>query len=273
MSTRSLKKSKTFFSNASPTSTPTLIKLSASPIKGGEEVIHFGHPQHPLMEASFPYIFTCMGCKEYGAGKRFKCKTCDLDFHDFCVLAPPSIQRHPFHSHHQLIFYTKPGNGFIRSRCDICAKATRGYAYRCNTCNFEMHPCCSKLFQEMDFSVAHPHTLKLLPPATSDYSFGCGECNKKRPGRVYGCRVCSEYHLHAVCAKDMINGLHANGIVPPEKTGTMFGAAARLASHVIMGFLGGIIEGIGEGVGEVLVENVGRGINKNNKSSSSSRTR
>lgn len=152
------------------------------------------------------------------------------------------------------------GNGFLRSRCDVCAKSTRGYAFRCSTCNFEMHPCCSKLYQEMDFPV-HPHMLELLPVTTltssSDPSSVCGECNRKKSGRVYACSVC-DYHLHAVCAKGMINGLHANGIIPPEKP-SMLGAAARVASHVIMGFIGGLIEGIGEGVGEVLVENIGRG--------------
>lgn len=261
MNTKSFRKSRTFLSNISPI-TPTLMNVTASSSVIGEEILHFNHPQHPLVEVNFPYIFTCMGCKEYGAGKRFKCRTCDLDFHDFCVLAPPSLQRHPFHSHHQLVFHTKPeGKGYLRSRCDVCAKATRGYAYRCSTCNFEMHPCCAKLYQKMDFPV-HPHTLKLVPMVTltssGDYpSIVCGECNKKRSGRFYVCDVCG-YHLHAVCAKGMINGLHANGIVPPEKP-SMFGAAVRIASHVIMGFIEGVIEGIGEGVGEALVENIGRG--------------
>ncbi|KAF5202299.1 Cysteine/Histidine-rich C1 domain family protein [Thalictrum thalictroides] len=226
----------------------------------GQEIIHFSHPQHHLVQVTFPYIFTCIGCKEYGAGKRFKCESCDLDLHDFCALAPPSIQRHPFHSHHQLVFYTKQGNGFLRSRCDICAKATRGYVFKCSQCNFEMHPSCAKLSQEMSFPV-HQHVLNLLPMTTlansSESSFVCGECKRKRLGRVYACKVC-DFHLHAVCAKGMINGLYANGIKPPRNQ-SMLGAAAKIASHVIMGFIGGLIEGIGEGVGEVLVENIGRG--------------
>lgn len=105
---KSFRKSRTFLSDRSP-STPTLMNTPTSASAIGEEILHFNHPQHPLVEASFPYIFTCIGCKEYGAGKRFRCRTCDLDFHDFCVLAPPSLQRHPFHSHHQLVFHTKPG--------------------------------------------------------------------------------------------------------------------------------------------------------------------
>lgn len=69
----------------------------------------FQHPQHPLLQISLPYLFTCMGCKEYGAGMRFRCQTCGFDLHDFCALAPPALHNHPFHHKHQLVFFTKPG--------------------------------------------------------------------------------------------------------------------------------------------------------------------
>lgn len=74
---------------------------------------------------------------------------------------------------------------------------------------------------------------------------------------MYGCTVC-DYHLHAVCAKDMINGLQANGIKGPVKP-SMLGAAARLATLVIVEFIGGLIDGIGEGVGQAIVQNVAGG--------------
>lgn len=93
-----------------------------------------------------------------------------------------------------------------------------------------------------------------MTASSGESGFVCGECKRKRSGRVYGCTVC-DYHLHAVCAKDMINGLQANGIKGPVKP-SMLQAAVRVASIVIVEFIGGLIDGIGEGIGQAIV---GRG--------------
>ncbi|KAJ4967197.1 hypothetical protein NE237_019046 [Protea cynaroides] len=236
------------------------IRTDPHPILGeGKEILHYSHPQHTLALISLPYLFKCMGCKEHGAGNRFKCLTCDfVELHEFCALAPPSLKTHSLHSQHPLIFYTKPG-GYLRSRCDVCGKNTKGYAFRCSTCNFVMHPCCAELTWEMKFPV-HEHTLKLLSSsisASGDTDLGCDECKRKRSGYVYGCRIC-QYHLHAVCAKNMVNGLHSNGIKPPEKPNKIGRAVMGAASHVIVGFFGGLLEGIGEGVGGALFDTVAK---------------
>lgn len=74
---------------------------------------------------------------------------------------------------------------------------------------------------------------------------------------MYHCTVCN-YHLHAVCAKNMVNGLQANGIKGADKP-SMFGTAAKVASQVVIEFIGGLIEGLGEGVGQVLIQSAARG--------------
>lgn len=147
----------------------------------------------------------------------------------------------------------------MKSRCDVCGKPTKGYTFRCSACSFQMHPCCAKLSTEINYPV-HAHTLKLLavtPVTNGDPGFVCGECKRKRSGRVYRCTICN-YHLHAVCAKGMVNGLQANDIKGPDKP-SMLGTAARLASQVVIDFIGGLIEGLGEGVGEAVASNVTRG--------------
>lgn len=148
--------------------------------------------------------------------------------------------------------------GIVQSKCDVCSKPIKGFEFRCSACSFQMHPCCAMLRSEMNISTIHPHTLKLLPAAAAAASEGvfCGECKRRRSGRMYHCSVC-DYHLHAVCAKNMINGLHDNGIKGKEKP-SVLGTAARLASHVVVEFIGGFFEGIGEGVGEVFVQNIPR---------------
>ncbi|KAB2626285.1 hypothetical protein D8674_017945 [Pyrus ussuriensis x Pyrus communis] len=242
-----------------------LLEFPTSPeLIFGEEILQFGHPQHPLSQVILPDLFTCAGCKEYGAGKRFICQQCDFQLHDFCALAPPALKNHPFHFQHQLVFYSKAVKGGIaQSKCDVCHKPSKGYAFRCSACSFQMHPCCAMLSSEINLQT-HPHTLRLLPAAasggsggdSSGSSFVCAECRRKRSGRVYHCKVC-DYHIHAVCAKNMINGLQENGLKGREKP-SVLGTAARLASQVVIEFIGGLIEGLGESVAEVFVQNIAR---------------
>ncbi|GKU98218.1 hypothetical protein SLEP1_g11249 [Rubroshorea leprosula] len=85
---------------------------------------------------------------------------------------------------------------------------------------------------------------------------GCGECKRRRSGRVYHCTV-SDYHLH-VCAKTVINELQANGVQDVEKP-SMLGTATKVASKVVIEFIRGLIEGLGEGVEQVLIQSVTRG--------------
>ncbi|XP_044475152.1 uncharacterized protein LOC123203054 [Mangifera indica] len=237
----------------------------------GDKIFHSNHPKHHLVEVDSPYLFKCGGCKEYGSGKRLSCQQCDFHLHRFCAFAPLSLLGHPFHIHHQLVFQTKPG-GIRKSKCDACSKTIKGYNFRCGACSFEIHPCCAKLSNEMNFSSLHQHTLKILPvtPSTNNGDqpgFVCCECRRKRSGRVYRCSVAAcDYHLHVVCAKDMVNGLHANNIKHVDKPNRL-GAAARAAQQVFVDFLGGLIEGIGETVGEAIVTNMTRGRNNNNANS------
>lgn len=76
----------------------------------GEGILHFTH-SHPLSQLTQPDPFTCSGCKEYGAGKRFSCQECDFQLHDFCALSPPVLKTHPLHPQHQLVFHAKPKAG------------------------------------------------------------------------------------------------------------------------------------------------------------------
>ncbi|KAG5076144.1 hypothetical protein JHK82_054839 [Glycine max] len=240
---------------------PPHVEFPTSPqLIFGEEILHFSHPQHPLSMVDLPDLFNCVGCKEYGSGKRFVCQQCDFQLHDFCALAPPALKAHPFHSQHSVLFHSKPvKSGMAKSKCDVCGKPTKGFGFLCTACAFQMHPCCAMLNNEIEYP-AHSHTLRMLPTTVPDpASFVCGECKKRRSGKVYRCTVC-EYHLHAVCAKTKINGLQANGIRPPEKS-SVLAAAARVASQVVIEFIGGLVEGIGESVGDVLVQNIAKGNN------------
>ncbi|KAL2347905.1 hypothetical protein Fmac_001905 [Flemingia macrophylla] len=249
-------------------STPEVEFPTSPQLLFGEEILHFSHPQHPLSKMDLPDLFNCVGCREYGSGKRFVCQQCDFQMHDFCALAPPALKAHPFHSQHSLLFHSKPvksGKG-TKSKCDVCGKPTKGCGFLCTACAFNMHPCCAMLNTEIEYP-PHPHTLRLMPatPASADpasSAVSCAECKKRKSGKVYRCTVC-DYHLHAQCAKAKINGLLANGIRLPDKP-SVLAAAARVASQVVIEFIGGLVEGIGESVGDVLVQNIAKGAPPNN---------
>ncbi|XP_051137546.1 uncharacterized protein LOC127255839 [Andrographis paniculata] len=258
------------WSSSSSMEAPSKIshQFPTSPV---EEITHYTHSQHPLTKISSPELFVCAGCKEYGAGYRFACQQCEFQLHEFCAAPRPLLKNHPLHGQHQLVFHVKPKQakaGMAWPKCNVCAKSIKGFTYRCKACSFQMHPCCAMLSTEILFAV-HPHPLKLLPAistspvainggsAATATATACGECNKRRSGRMYRCTVC-DYHLHATCAKSQINGLQANGIPTPEKPSPL-GTAARLASQVVIEFIGGLIEGFGEGVGEAIVQNITRG--------------
>ncbi|KAJ9186270.1 hypothetical protein P3X46_001868 [Hevea brasiliensis] len=252
------------FPNPPPQSPPhlpgsiSLLDFLASNVVLGEEVYHFGHPHHVFHMVDVPEIFTCAGCNEKGSGKRFTCQQCDFKLHEFCGMVPEELKAHPLHMYHQSLFSSKPVKGG-KSTCDVCGKPAKGYTFKCNACSYQMHPCCAILSNEINISV-HPHPLRILPSVTTsvpngDPGFVCGECNRaKRSGRVYRCTVC-EYHLHAVCAKRMVNGLPANG----KKKSSKLGTVARLASQVIIQLIGRLVQGLGEGFGEALIQSDPRG--------------
>jgi C1 domain len=144
----------------------------------------------------------------------------------------------------------------VRSKCDICGKTAKGYNFCCNACGFAMHPCCATLYPQMNF-LTHQHPL-YITNFNGESSFLCQICRRKRAGQVYQCKPC-RYYLHAVCAKDFINGLYTQGVVPPEKKGSI-AKIARAALHLVFEAIGGLIEGIGEGIGESLVGSIGKGL-------------
>lgn len=80
---------------------------SANPTRG-EPVLLSCHP-HPLVQLISLDPFRCAGCKEYGADLRFACQQCDQQLHEFCALAPTTLNTHPLHTQHPLGFCSKPG--------------------------------------------------------------------------------------------------------------------------------------------------------------------
>ncbi|KAH9302740.1 hypothetical protein KI387_014323 [Taxus chinensis] len=239
--------------------------LLQSGVEVDKEIRHFSHSQHALNMAHQPYLYICNGCKEPGAGPRYRlhtqsevrCNQCDFNIHEFCSKAPATLT-HPYHTQHQLIFHKKP-SAHNKSKCFVCGKATNGFAFRCSTCNFCLHPCCSQL-PAILFVKAHPqHTLKLLPGSLDGSPYTCNFCKKRGTTWVYCCAACG-FYLHALCAKTAIKSMEVEGINVPEKQ-SKFARAIRYASHITQLFVNGLVETLGQGAGEAIFDNFTRGVN------------
>ena len=107
------------------------------------EIAHFSHPQHTLKFEHTEFPFKCDGCKEIGIGSRYRCAICDFDLHTHCALPSPAIS-HPFYPKCSFQFLPRPPGNTPRL-CNACEKDVTGFVYHCNSCGFDLHPCCAKL--------------------------------------------------------------------------------------------------------------------------------
>ncbi|KAL8255105.1 hypothetical protein R6Q59_033326 [Mikania micrantha] len=217
---------------------------------------HFTHSKHPIALVNLP-IDSPAPRQRTRVPERVVCQKCDFQLH-ISVVYPPLFLNSPPSCSPQLVFYSKPKQVGFDGRHVVWANQPKGLCSD-QLMPLPMHPCCAMLSDQINYPFLHTHPLNLLP-ADNQIGSACRECNRKRSGRLYGCRVC-DYHLHAVCAKDLINGLKVNG---SSESPTKLGPAVRFASQVVFEFFGGLLDGIGEGVGQALVQNVTRSAERRN---------
>ncbi|KAJ7967371.1 Cysteine/Histidine-rich C1 domain family protein [Quillaja saponaria] len=163
-------------------------------MKYNEISSHFSHPQHKLKFEYSEFPFKCDGCKEVGIGSRYKCSICDYDLHMHCAMPSPSIT-HPFYAKCSFQFLTRPPGNTPRF-CNACEKGVTGFVYHCNSCGFDLHPCCAKLPMVLDDG-----EIKLY--LHMKVSSACHRCGRK--GRSWSYRSnCKEYNLHVACVREML---------------------------------------------------------------------
>ncbi|OIS96779.1 PREDICTED: uncharacterized protein LOC109234982 [Nicotiana attenuata] len=158
------------------------------------EIYHFSHPQHKLRFEYSEFPFKCDGCKEVGIGSRYKCTTCDYDLHMHCAIPSASIT-HPFYKKCSFQFLSRPP-GSVPRYCNACEKDITGFLYHCNSCGFDLHPCCAKLPMVLDDGEVKLYLYRKV-------SASCHRCGRK--GRSWSYRsTCKKYNLHVACVKEML---------------------------------------------------------------------
>ncbi|KAI3832477.1 hypothetical protein MKX03_008983 [Papaver bracteatum] len=157
------------------------------------------HPCKLLMtnHRQSPYI--CDGCNQIGLGLSFSCERCNYDLHQDCISASSSM-RHPFYKTCNFKFYDSPP-GERERFCDGCGGDIKGYVYHCDQSDRDLHPCCSKLPNQIEYE-----GVKLL--LQEKLASKCSWCGKRRlwdqvTGWSY-VSTCDSFQFHVNCVKEML---------------------------------------------------------------------
>ncbi|XP_008448356.2 uncharacterized protein LOC103490570 [Cucumis melo] len=149
---------------------------------------HF-HPNHPLTHYSDDQKYTCHICNTVDSGLRFRCQPCHVDIHKFCSNSPEELSSF-LHSHPLSLI--PPMN---HRQCDICREFINGMFYRCNHCDFDVHPLCTQFPEQLRHLIDGRHKLTLRKLSSGRCSVCETDCSSFW---VYGCDVC-RVNIHPRC--------------------------------------------------------------------------
>ncbi|XVE76789.1 hypothetical protein DITRI_Ditri13aG0008700 [Diplodiscus trichospermus] len=157
-----------------------------------QTIYHYTH-SHPLTKVPVNAEFLCNGCRTLGSGIRYRCEHCNFDLHDHCATCP--LEFSSFMHHHGLKLVHEPQANRV---CDLCNDPVEGLFYRCNLCNFNVHPLCTNLPEYVRHVLDRHHDLRLqrLVPGW------CMVCNDTCSSWRYRCGTCNvDIHIACVLAR------------------------------------------------------------------------
>ncbi|KAH7284995.1 hypothetical protein KP509_33G006500 [Ceratopteris richardii] len=144
-----------------------------------------------------PYFtekYICNLCRESGCGPVYHCSHCDFDLHVSCAAMEP-VAYHFTHLDHLLLLAPPDPR---KRMCDSCGGDIRGWAFRCDECDFDLHSICAKAPRFMRHQ-DHPHPLELRRQDASR-NLECSGCRNRIKNHAYECVVC-DFRLHQLCAR------------------------------------------------------------------------
>ncbi|XWS55622.1 hypothetical protein CRYUN_Cryun09bG0016600 [Craigia yunnanensis] len=154
---------------------------------------HFTHC-HSLTKLSANTEFLCDGCRILGNGTRYRCEPCDFDLHYHCGTCPMELSSF-MHEHGLKLVLHKLQDTRQNDRfCDLCGDTVEGLFYRCNLCDFDVHPPCTQLPQYVRHVMHKDHPLRLQGSVPGR----CMVCKDTCASWHYGCGICC-FDLHLEC--------------------------------------------------------------------------
>ncbi|KAA8516386.1 hypothetical protein F0562_016679 [Nyssa sinensis] len=129
----------------------------------------------------------------------FACKGCDFNLHDYCWTCPRSLSSF-MHSHPlSLDVGMEQGTSQNEHFCDVCGELVEGLCYRCKDCEFNVHPLCTQLPQQLCHHPRHTiHPLKLEKISSSRSCAVCHVCAGACDSWRYRCEICG-FDIHMEC--------------------------------------------------------------------------
>lgn len=109
---------------------------------------HPSHPNHDLFLLAIPSsshatktTFNCMACKKQCIGFCYHCAECNIFFDSLCITLPLSISI--IHHLHKMKLEFSPPYDFFCDLCNNNKPSYKGWLYRCNICEFDIHIACA----------------------------------------------------------------------------------------------------------------------------------
>ncbi|XP_073275319.1 protein VACUOLELESS GAMETOPHYTES-like [Primulina huaijiensis] len=157
---------------------------------------HFTHPGHSLTPIDNDREYLCDGCKTMGSGKRFRCIVgCDFDMHEYCRTCPRKLSNFMHQHELSLVMRKAESQRQVDRICNVCLDPVEGLFYRCKECEFDVHPLCTQLPQQLHHALHKAHFLTLKSSKTPGF---CAVCKGACSGWRYRCGACN-FDIHLEC--------------------------------------------------------------------------
>ncbi|KAK4342851.1 hypothetical protein RND71_038667 [Anisodus tanguticus] len=169
-----------------------------APLPKNITIQHFTHPKHSLTLFDSNAKYLCDGCKIPGIGKRYRCHGCDFDLHEHCGTCPMNLSSflHPYHSL-KLVVRKPRGDCRLDLICNVCCDSVEGLFYRCELCDFDVHPLCTQFPETLRHVLHQAHPLRLMGSAEPGTCVVCrGACVAS--SWRYRCALCG-FDIHMLC--------------------------------------------------------------------------
>ncbi|KAH7284994.1 hypothetical protein KP509_33G006400 [Ceratopteris richardii] len=143
-----------------------------------------------------PQSYVCNLCFDEGCGPAYRCSDCNFVLHVRCAAMEP-LAMHFTHPEHPLNL-TPPYPPPRKPICDSCGSNIKGWSFRCDECDFDLHSVCASAPRFMRH-LCHPHPLELRFQDTAK-NLRCSACENVLRHYAYECVHC-DFRVHQICAR------------------------------------------------------------------------